>query len=84
MSSVSEMGSDVLEFEEAEPQIPTSTSSREGLFIKSTSKNYESHLKKFCEHFNAVFNRGVPRELLNDEKMSQYFCHLRTTNVSVS
>jgi len=32
----------------------TSTSAREGMFIDSTKKNYDSHLKKFCDFFMLV------------------------------
>jgi hypothetical protein len=59
-----------------------STSSRTGFYIQSTAKNYESHIKKFCEHFNAVFNaQGFPLELLTDAKIP--WISLRT-NITVS
>jgi len=62
------------------------TSSRDGLFIHSTTKCYESYLKKFCDYFNVPFSKehGVPRDLLVDVSFSQYFKHLRMSNVSVS
>ena len=65
---------------------PTSTFSREGMFIDSTKKNYDSHLKKFSDFFHVNFNKieGIPRNLLVDECFSKYFEFLRLSNVSVS
>ena len=58
---------------------PTSTFSREGMFIDSTKKNYDSHLKKFSDFFHVNFNKieGIPRNLLVDECFSKYFEFLR-------
>jgi len=62
------------------------TSVRDGMFIHSTSKSYDSHLRKFCNFFNVTFSKeqGVPRNLLTDNNLCQYFKSLRTSNVSVS
>jgi hypothetical protein len=56
------------------------------MFIDSTKKNYDSHLKKFCDFFHVSFNKseGISRNLLVDDCFSKYFEFLRLSNVSVS
>jgi len=43
---------------------PAETLVREGMFINSTSKSYDSHLRKFCNFFNVTFNKeqGVAKK----------------------
>ena len=64
----------------------TSTADREGMFIDSTKKNYDSHLKKFCDFFHVSFNKseGISRNLLVNDCFCKYFGFLRLSNVSVS
>ena len=65
---------------------PIATWVRERMFIHSTSKSYNSHSRKFCNFFNVTFSeeQGVPRILLTDNNLCQYFKKLRTSNLSVS
>jgi len=57
----------------------TSTSAREGMFIDSTKKNYDSHLKKFCDFSIVSFNKSkrISGNLLVDDCFSKYFEFLR-------
>ena len=58
---------------------------KEGLFISTTAKNYDCHLRKFAGFMNIPFVKGncLPKSIFTDLNLSKYFRGLRETRTTV-
>jgi len=71
---------------EEEPFHSSSISNvKEGLFISTTAKNYDCHLRKFAGFMNIPFVKGncLPKSIFTDLNLSKYFRGLRETRTKV-